>query len=141
VSTLYCVTFRQVTVIVSCALCSFERERFTNPTDAGVQQRRDELLTEAAVRSPGFGGLILPHLLQPVQKNRYTARQIVEAFARLDDPLADSLPLVPETAQVCARVVTVSVFSCFLFHGCCIFWGRCLLRSLSTSTTQGTTTT
>jgi hypothetical protein len=121
VSTLYCVTFRQLIVLVSCVLCSFERERFTNPTDPVVQQRRDELLTEAAVRSPGFGGLILPHLLQPLQKNRYTAQQIVEAFARLDDPLADSLPLVPETAQVCARVVKVSLFSSFLFDGCCFF--------------------
>jgi hypothetical protein len=81
--------------------------RFTNPTDPVVQQRRDELLTEAAVRSPGFGGLILPHLLQPLQENRYTAQQIVEAFARLDGPLADNLPLDTETAQVGAYVAAV----------------------------------
>jgi hypothetical protein len=63
--------------------CYSVRERITNPHDAFVKERRDDLLREAAARSPGFGVVILPFMLQPLQEYRYTAEQILSAFNQL----------------------------------------------------------
>jgi hypothetical protein len=47
-----------------------------SPTVTSAVELRQRLLRNAAALSPALGGRVLPHLLQPVQEDRFTAKQM-----------------------------------------------------------------
>jgi hypothetical protein len=63
--------------------------RLTNtiasPTVQDVIVRRTQLLDAAAAISPALGGRVLPRLLQPFQRDRYTAKDMEGALLQLSE--------------------------------------------------------
>jgi hypothetical protein len=63
-----------------------------SPTVHDVIVRRKQLLDAAGAISLALGGRVLPHLLQPFQRDRYTAKEMEGALLQLSQAEVDDAP-------------------------------------------------